>query len=320
MLIAVALLLAVAFGFAVSMGAHYTGACMGMPRAAGAIRTVPALLLMAPLVLLGALLASQGVVATVGHAILESPSVTLATAVAIVGAAFLLTSAYNFLTIPTSTIQILVFAAVGAGFAGGIAIEWRTIGELVVLWAVAPFAAAGLGFLFVRWADRRGRPEPSPLSARAVAGLVAVGLAASFAMGANDVANAAGALVMTGLFPIVTAVAIGGVGLSLGVLTWGKPLLEKVAFHVVPLDARTATSSQLAQSIVILVSVSFGLFTSMNQALVGAMIGAAVARRGTSVIGKAVREILAGWALGPVSGFLLGYLFALAAVRLLGAS
>ncbi|HEV8049375.1 MAG TPA: anion permease [Thermoplasmata archaeon] len=316
MLIVVVVIVLVAFGFAFSMGAHYTGACMGMPRAAGAIRTVPALLVMAPLVLIGALLASHGVVATVGHSILETPTVALAIAVAIVGAAFVLTSAYNFLTIPTSTIQILVFSAVGAGFAEGIAIDWETIGELVVLWAVAPFAACGLGYAFVRVGDRRGLPTPGPLGARAVAGLVAVGMAASFAMGANDVANSSGALVMTGLFPVLTAVAIGGVGLALGVLTWGKPLLEKVAFHVVALDARTATSSQLAQSVVILVAVSFGLFTSMNQALVGAMIGAGVARGGTGVIGKAVRDILAGWALGPVSGLALGFVFALAAARL----
>jgi len=317
LLLVVVLLIVVAFGFAVSMGAHYTGACMGMPRAAGAIRTVPALLLMAPLVLVGALLASHGVVATVGHSILETPSVALATALAIVGAAFVLTSAYNFLTIPTSTIQILVFSAVGAGFAEGIAIDWRTIGELVVLWAAAPFAACGLGFLFVRLADRRGPSPAGGLAPRAVAGLVAVGMAASFAMGANDVANASGALVMTGDFPILTAVAVGGAGLALGVLTWGKPLLEAVAFRVVVLDARTATSSQLAQSVVILVAVSFGLFTSMNQALVGAMIGAGVARGGTAVIGQAVRDILAGWALGPISGLALGFVLALLAARLL---
>jgi PiT family inorganic phosphate transporter len=316
MLFVEVLLVAVAFGFAVSMGAHYTGACMGMPRAAGAIRTGPALLVMAPLVLLGALLASHGVVATVGHAILATPTVALGTAVAIVGAAFLLTSAYNFLTLPTSTIQILVFSAVGAGFADGIAIDWRTIGDLVVLWAVAPFAACGLAATFVYVGDRWRPARANGLGSRAVVGLVGVGMAASFAMGANDVANASGAFVMTGLFPVLTAVAIGGVGLALGVLTWGRPLLEKVAFKVIRLDARTATSCQLAQSAVILVSVSFGLFTSMNQALVGAMIGAGLVRGGTTVLGKAVRDILIGWALGPTSGLALGFAFALLASRL----
>jgi inorganic phosphate transporter, PiT family len=317
MLIAAVLLVAVAFGFAFSMGAHYTGACMGMPRAAGAIRTVPALLVMAPLVFLGALLASHGVVATVGHDLLRTPAVALGTAVAIVGAAFLLTSAYNFVTIPTSTIQILVFSTVGAGFADGIAVDWPTIGELVLLWAIAPFAACGLAAVFVRVSDRYAPLKTGGLGQGAIAGLVAVGMAASFAMGANDVANASGALVMTGLFPVLTAVVIGGAGLALGVLTWGRPLLEKVAFNVVKLDARMATSSQLAQSVVILVSVSFGLFTSMNQALVGAMIGTGLARGGSMVLRKAVRDILLGWALGPASGLALGFVFALAAARLL---
>ncbi len=43
-----------ALGSAFSMGAHYTGACMSMPYAPGAIRLVPALRLMARLTPLGA--------------------------------------------------------------------------------------------------------------------------------------------------------------------------------------------------------------------------------------------------------------------------
>ena len=308
------LLVAVAFGFAISIGAHYTGACMGMPYAAGAIRASRALLLMAPLAFVGAVLASGRVEATVGHGILSTPTVAVALALAIVGAALVLTSAYNFLTIPTSTIQILVFSTVGAGLAAGLAIEWSTIESLLVLWAIAPFAAFALGFLYVRAADR-WRPEaaaPSGLTRTAVAWLVAVGAAASFAMGANDVANASGAFVMTGTFDLVVAAAVGGAGLAVGVLTWGRPLLQRVAFDLVKLDPRMSTSAQLAQSTVILLSVAFGLFTSMNQALVGAMIGTGVARGAAPVLWKPIRSILIGWAAGPVSGLLLGGAFALA--------
>lgn len=306
------LLVAVAFGFAVSIGAHYTGACMGMPYAAGAIRPGRALALMAPLSFLGALLASGRVETTVGHGILASPTVAIALALAIVGAALVLTTAYNFLTIPTSTIQILVFSTIGAGLTAGVAIHWGTIGSLVVLWAAAPFAAFGLGYLYVRAADRL-RPiatTAAGLSRTAAGWLVAVGAAASFAMGANDVANASGSFVMTGTLGLVAAAAVGGAGLGLGVLTWGRPLLQRVAFDLVRLDARMATSAQLAQSTVILVSVSFGLFTSMNQALVGAMIGTGVARGETPVLWKPVRSILLGWAAGPVSGLAVGGGFA----------
>ena len=301
--------MAAAVAFAFSIGAHYTGACMGMPYAAGAIRPWHALLLMAPLALVGAALASGQVEATVGHGILGGGTVALGVALGIVVTAFALTSAYNFLTIPTSTIQILVFSAVGAGLAAGVSVHWSTIGALVILWAAAPFAAFALGFLFVRVEDhyRPSSGPPNRLGRTAVLGLVGVGAAASFAMGANDVSNASGALVMTGLFGLVLAGLVGGIGIAVGVLTWGRPLLQRVAFDLVELDPRTATASQLAQSTVILVSVAFGFFTSMNQALVGAMIGAGVARRRSAVLWKAIRSILLGWAVGPVSGFALGF-------------
>jgi inorganic phosphate transporter, PiT family len=312
MLLTAYLLIAAAFAFAISIGAHYTGACMGMPYAAGAIRPVPALLLMAPLALVGAVVASEGVETTVGHGILGSAPVALGLALAIVLSALALTSAYNFLTIPTSTIQILVFSTVGAGLAAGIRIQWGTVEALVALWAVAPFAAFALGYLFVRASDRwRGTSESARALARpAVLGLVGVGLAASFAMGANDVSNASGAFVMTGVFGLVTAALVGGVGLAVGVLTWGRPLLQRVAFNIVRLDPPMAIASQLAQATVILLSVAFGYFTSMNQALVGAMIGAGTARGQHTVIGKAVRGILTGWAAGPLSGAALGFALA----------
>ena len=54
----------------------------------------------------------------------------------------------------------------------------------------------------------------------------------------------------------------------------------------------------------------------MNQALVGAMIGTGIARRRSTVIWKAVRSILLGWGLGPVSGISLGFALALGLVHL----
>ncbi|HEV2317651.1 MAG TPA: anion permease [Thermoplasmata archaeon] len=303
------LLVALAVAFAYSIGAHYTGACMGMPYAAGAIRLAPALLVMAPLTFVGAIVASEGVEQTVGNGLLEPGTVSVPLAIAIVLSALVLTGAYNFLTLPTSTIQILVFSTVGAGIAAGTAIDWRTVEHLLELWAVAPFVAFALGYLFVRLGDRnRARTAGhSGLTRNAALALVLVGAAASFAMGANDVSNASGALIMTGQFGLLAAAATGGLGLAIGVLTWGRPLLEGVAFRIVRLDGPMAISAQFAQATVILASVAFGLFTSMNQALVGGMIGTGVARGQNLVLWPAVRGILAGWALGPVSGAVLGF-------------
>ncbi len=188
-----------------------------------------------------------------------------------IGVAFAVTTFFNRFKMPTSTIQILVFSVVGVTLATGGTVRWGAIGRLVVVWAVAPIAAIGLGFLFTLVLDRLH------LGARIGAVLVAMGAVAAFAMGANDVSNASGALVGTGTLSPLAAGALGGLGIAVGVLTWGKPLLRRVAFEIVEVDRAMATAAQFVQAGVVLVAVAFGFFTSMNQALVGAM--AALASR-----------------------------------------
>ena len=79
-----------------------------------------------------------------------------------------------------------------------------------------------------------------------------VGALASFTMGSNDVANATGSLVGTGTFSPLTAGLLGGLGLAVGVLPWGRPLLQKVAFDIVTVDRPMATAAQLVQATVVL--------------------------------------------------------------------
>jgi phosphate/sulfate permease len=148
------LLVVLVIGFAYSMGAHYTGACMGMPHALSAISARAALLVMAPLALVGATFASHGVEHTVGHNLLTGQGLSVTGLVIVIGIAFALTSAFNRLRIPTSTIQILVFTVVGAGLAAGIGIRWRTIAALAAIWVIAPFVAAVAGYVLTKAFDR----------------------------------------------------------------------------------------------------------------------------------------------------------------------
>ncbi len=87
------LLVVLAVGFAYSMGAHYTGACMGMPHALAAISARRALAVMAPLTLIGAAFASHGVEHTVGHDLLAGGGLSVTGLVIVIGVAFGLTSA-----------------------------------------------------------------------------------------------------------------------------------------------------------------------------------------------------------------------------------
>ena len=304
------LLVVLAFSFAWSIGSHYTGACMGMPYALGAISARNALLLMAPLALVGATFASGKVAATVGRKLIDATPTRLGEVV-VVAVAFGVTAIYNRIRIPTSTIQILVGAVAGMAVAASIGVHWRTILVLAVIWVAAPPAAALIGFA-------GGKTLGSVT--RVGAGLVLVGALASFAMGANDVALASGALVGPHVLSAREAGALCGVGIALGVLITGRGLLERVAFDIVDVDRVTATTAQLVQALVILVAVSFGYFTSMNQALVGAMAGAGSARGRQTVQTKNLMGIVRGWVTGPPTSFLLALVAALVVRAVGGAS
>ncbi len=310
------ILVIIVLAFAWSIGAHYTGACMGMPYGSRSIKLWPALGLMAVLALAGAALASHRVESTVGLQIISAQHVTVVAALVIVVAAFLLTTIYTARKIPTSTIQILVFCVVGMALGAGIPVHWLTILKLAVIWVMAPLVALGLGYLFTHGLDRIVGFKPGEASRQATVLrtlsiiLVVVGAAASFTMGANDVSNATGVFIMTHLFSLWTAGLVGGVGLFIGVLTWGKPLLQKVAFDIVHVDLSMASAAQLVQALVVLLAVSFGFFTSMNQALVGAMTGAGLARGTGTIEWKAISNIVKGWMIAPVSGIVLAFALA----------
>jgi PiT family inorganic phosphate transporter len=298
------LLIVLAVGFAWSIGAHYTGAVMGMPHALRAIGAWQALVVMAPLAFVGATFASHEVEKRVGSGLTDG-RLSVSQQVVVIGVAFAVTTFFNRFRMPTSTIQILVFSVVGVALATGIGVTWRSIEHLVAVWAAAPVAAIALGLLFTLALDRLHFGE------RIGAVLVAVGACAAFAMGANDVSNASGALVGTGTLGPLAAGAVGGAGIALGVLTWGKPLLRRVAFEIVDVDRAMATAAQLVQAGVVLAAVAFGFFTSMNQALVGAMAGAGFARGRETVHLSTLLSILQGWVLGPAASIAAGYVFGL---------
>lgn len=138
--------------------------------------------------------------------------------------------------------------------------------------------------------------------------LLAVGIGASFVMGANDVSNATGALIMTHLFSLRVAGLLGGIAIAAGALTWGRRILRTVAFDVVHMDLTMASAAQGVQALVVLIAVTQGYFTSMNQALIGAMAGTGLARGSETVQRKQIAGILRGWAFGPVSGLAIAFL------------
>jgi PiT family inorganic phosphate transporter len=301
------ILAALSLAFAWSMGAHYTGAVMGMPYASRSIRLWPALITMSILTVIGAALASHGVQETVGLHIVDVRGITVPMLIVMEFGAFFLTTVYTYAKVPTSTIQILIFCIVGTAVAARVAVNWTTILHLVVTWVLAPPAALLLGFILTRLLDTlvpRARHSLAQQRTSVLSRLlVLVGVAASFVLGANDVSNAVGVWSSIHLTNLFVAGLLGGIAMAVGALTWGQRILHRVAFDIVKVDLAMASAAQLVQALVVFLAVTQGLFTSMNQALVGAMAGTGLARGRETVQTRTLVGILEGWVISPISGF-----------------
>jgi len=307
------ILVLLSLAFAWSMGAHYTGAVMGMPFASRSIRLWPALLSMSVLTIIGATLASHGVQKTVGLHIVSASQVTVPMLIVIELGAFFLTTVYTYAKVPTSTIQILIFCIVGTAVAASVDVNWTTIWHLALTWVLAPPAACLLGFVFTRLLDRlvpsaRESYVEQRSSSFLPGLLVLVGGCASFVLGANDVSNAVGVWSSVHVTSLLIAGLLGGIAMAVGALTWGQRILHRVAFDIVKVDLTMASAAQFVQALVVILAVTQGLFTSMNQALVGAMAGTGLARGRETVQTGTLIGIVKGWAISPVSGFTLCFL------------
>lgn len=307
-----AILVVLSLAFAWSMGAHYTGAVMGMPYASKSIRMWPALVTLSILTIIGATFASHGVQETVGLHIVDVDQVTVPMLIVMIFGAFFLTTIYTYAKVPTSTIQILIFCIVGTAIAAHAAVNWTTIWHLAVTWVLAPPAAVALGFIFTRLLDvivPSARESYAEQRWSILPGLlVLVGVAASFVLGANDVSNAIGVWSSVNLTSLWVAGLLGGIAMAVGALTWGQRILNRVAFDIVKVDLAMASAAQFVQAAVVFLAVTQGLFTSMNQALVGAMAGTGLARGRETVQTGTLVGILKGWAISPISGFSLCFI------------
>ncbi len=180
------------------------------------------------------------------------------------------------------------------------------LGRTKTGWIARAFPALALSTQ--PWKEKAGLPARTVIALHLLPLLlVCVGIAASFVLGANDVSNATGVFLATHLFSPTLAGSIGGMAMAIGVLTWGRSILKTVAFDVVKMDLTMASAAQGVQALVVLAAVSQGFFTSMNQALIGAMAGTGAARGRETVQKKQIMGILRGWLIGPLSGFLLAF-------------
>ncbi|MCX8027744.1 MAG: anion permease [Thermodesulfovibrionales bacterium] len=289
--------------FGWTIGSHYTGAVMGTAYGAKIFDIKKATILMAVFALLGATFQSHEVIKTVGVGILPIEYLTPFRAMIMMLNAALVTAVNTWLKLPISTAQLACFSIVGVGLAVDAPISWeKTMLPLVITWVGTPIVGCIFGFVFTKGV---GAVKSEKIEKLKKSMLIIACCYASFTLGANNSGLAVSVLYGSGTVQsLLLAGFIGGVVVAIGALTWGRPLLEKVGLHIVQLEINSAIGAQFGQATTAYIAALLGYPTSMNQAIVGAIGGAGLARGVQYIQIKVVKEIVINWAVSLiVSGF-----------------
>ncbi|NGX37745.1 MAG: Low-affinity inorganic phosphate transporter 1 [Chlamydiae bacterium] len=130
----------------------------------------------------------------------------------------------------------------------------------------------------------------------------------AFAHGANDVANAIAPVaavlktIKSGVLSTSTQVpswllAFGGVGIVVGLATWGWRVIETIGRKITELTPTRGFSAEFGAAITILLASKIGLPISTTHCLVGSVLGVGLARGIRALNLRMLREIALSWVI-----------------------
>lgn len=145
------------------------------------------------------------------------------------------------------------------------------------------------------------------------------GILSAYSLGANNVANATGIYAgHLGILNPTSAVLVGGGAIALGVLTYSKRVMQTVGSRIAPLSPLTGALVVLSCAITVFIYAMIGVPVSQSQAVVGAIIGAGLAKGSGQVDFKTLRNIFVAWFGTPTLAGVATYLMALVYLKVAG--
>ena len=129
----------------------------------------------------------------------------------------------------------------------------------------------------------------------------------AFSHGANDVANAIapvaaiiplanGEMSLTAGIP-TELLALGGIGIAFGCMTWGRRVMKTVGGRITSLTNTRGFSVDFAAATTVLVASKLGLPISTSHTVVGAVIGVGLARGLEAIDLSVIKKIVVSWLL-----------------------
>ena len=196
--------------------------------------------------------------------------------------------------------------------------------EAVLVSMLIGLVGAAIGLFFIRRVARKPHaPEQrfDRVERVFVVLTILTACAVAFAHGSNDVANSIGPLAavasavstdeVAGKAPLAPwMLAIGGVGIMIGLATWGYRVMETVGKKITELTPSRGFAASLAAATTIVLASRLGMPVSTTHTLVGAVLGVGLARGIGAIDLRVVGNIILSWiATLPIAAGLAIFFF-----------
>lgn len=286
-----------------SLGANDASNVFGTAVSSKMLRFWTAACLAAAFVVLGALLSGQAGIETLQGL----TDFNIEQAVISSVAAALTVTLMTLFGLPVSTSQAVIGSIIGIGLINN-QLNVQGLGKVAACWVGTPVGAAfiaigiyyGLGILYNRL---KLNLFQSDVLLRIC--LIAAGSYGAYALGANNVANVTAVFVGAGMLSVFIAALVGGVSISLGILTFSRPVMETVGKKLVQLDPFSALVVVLALAVTMHIYTIVGVPVSSSQAVVGGVLGIGIIKGVQTVNRRTLINILLAWLLTPLLSCLM---------------
>jgi len=318
-----------------SLGANDASNVFGTAVGSKMVRFRTAAICCSIFIVLGAVISGAGASHTLGklgsvNAIAGAFIVALAAAASV----YLMTK----LGYPVSTSQAIVGAIIGWNFFSGSLTDYHTLSKIVITWVACPALSAIIALILYKifvLGIYRLKIDMFRLDSMTRYGLIIIGAFGSYSLGANNIANVMGVFVPVspfadisffGLFKLTSTQQlffIGGIAIGVGVLTYSRKVMETVGEGIMKLSPVSALVVVSAHSLVLFLFASQGLEAflqrhglptiplvpvSSSQAIVGAVIGLGLLKRGRGIRWRALGGIGSSWIVTPIIAALLSFI------------
>jgi len=327
--------LLVAVFLAINMGASGTAPAFSAAYGAKIIKLDYIPFMFGTFVLLGAIIAGDKVIKTIGGSVLPAENMNMAVVTIVLLASALSIFIANMLKVPQSTSQSTVFALVGCALPLKVLESSRLIYEMVPTWLIMPFISFfltfSLGFLFIKLKKKIWFLEFKKVRKNHLWKYITIACSCyvAFSIGSNNVANSAGPLASLvgnemgfgdgNVTILLLSVMLVAPWFGIGSALMGRGVSKTIGHEIIHLDVLGATFiSIITATLLLLASTTRGIPTSLVQMNTFSVIAVGMLKEGPrNILSRlSVIKLFTVWIVAPIIAMAISYLLTILSINI----